>query len=617
MAGADPRRSSRARANPSQSQLSSSASSVSGRPERNPRYFNKGASPQKSTSTGSLSSEPPEDTITAEDPFGTRRRTRGQAEERERAGSKAEEVNMASGDGDAQEEDEAVRCVCGNDEYQGPPPLDEDSKHGFKHAFGLDPFFSADPTDDTAGLFVQCDICKVWQHGGCVGIMTEDSSPDEYFCEQCRQDLHKLWTASNGVYSHYLPLRRNGRTGSRAASLQKDTVRSPNKEKETRNGRTSSASQTSKRRATLNSREAGYDETEALLRAIEASKQDAFPEPGESVSRRPKRGRSDSQEKADTTKRQKTSSRSASPSSDKNDEDSDEGDLAGRNGASKSKPRSALPTRNQRSEKPSEREERERQRAETANKRKGRADRRRPEDSDRSEEVPLATRTAASKTTQAAGTLTAVAVTAAEVFRPPAAAEPPPTSNSAPDAPPTITVQGKADKKRSHKKKGRNQYTRDRDANEDESPARSQSRDIQKDDHMPPGAGKPGGDSSGKTNPKSKGGMSSKITMNDMKRRAAALLDFISRTQVELAGESLPGSAAGTANGTGDSSAAGAENPPSEASGYASVPAPPTGDGDARLDKDFKELGCMEMMDTLTRRLVKWQQQYSTQERSG
>ncbi len=104
---------------------------------------------------------------------------------------------MANGDGDAQEEDEAVRCVCGNDEYQGPPPLDEDSKHGFSHTFS-DPFFSADVTDDTAGLFVQCDVCKVWQHGGCVGIMTEESSPDEYFCEQCRQDLHKLWTASNG-----------------------------------------------------------------------------------------------------------------------------------------------------------------------------------------------------------------------------------------------------------------------------------------------------------------------------------------------------------------------------------------------------------------------------------
>lgn len=105
---------------------------------------------------------------------------------------------MANGGGDVQEEDEAVRCVCGNDEYQGPPPFDEDSKQGFRPTFDLDPFFSTDVTDDTAGLFVQCDVCKVWQHGGCVGIMTEESSPDEYFCEQCRQDLHKLWTASNG-----------------------------------------------------------------------------------------------------------------------------------------------------------------------------------------------------------------------------------------------------------------------------------------------------------------------------------------------------------------------------------------------------------------------------------
>jgi hypothetical protein len=195
---------------------------------------------------------------------------------------------------------------------------------------------------------VQCDVCKVWQHGGCVGIMTEESSPDEYFCEQCRQDLHKLWTASNGyvlspirphgnapcrgrtlrhrrsclmqlplrlnlqrtlklvdhannmarrsVYSHYLPLKRYARSTSRAASLNKDTARSPTKEKETRSGRNSSASQASKRRSTLNSREAGYDEAEALRRAIEASKEELGTEPGETVSRRPKRGRSDSQE---------------------------------------------------------------------------------------------------------------------------------------------------------------------------------------------------------------------------------------------------------------------------------------------------------------------------------
>jgi hypothetical protein len=128
---------------------------------------------------------------------------------------------------------------------------------------------------------------------------------------------------------------------------------------------------------------------------------------------------------------------------------------------------------------------------------------------------------------------------------------------------------------------------------------------------MPPGSGKAGADGSAKANPKSRGQMSTKITMNDMKRKAAALLDFISRTQMELAGESLAVSTAGTANNsTSGSSAAAADKPPGEAS---ATPAPaPAGDGDPRPDKDFKELGCMEMMDTLTRRLVKWQQQYAS-----
>lgn len=102
--------------------------------------------------------------------------------------------------------------------------------------------------------------------------------------------------ARRSVYSHYLPLRRHARATSRAASLNKDVARSPTKEKETRNGRAASANHSSKRRSTLNSREAGYDEAEALRRAIEASKEEAQTEQGEGVNRRPKRGRSDSQE---------------------------------------------------------------------------------------------------------------------------------------------------------------------------------------------------------------------------------------------------------------------------------------------------------------------------------
>lgn len=46
----------------------------------------------------------------------------------------------------------------------------------------------------------------------------------------------------------------------------------------------------------MNSRDAAYDEAEALKRAIEASKEDALPEQADNNTRRAKRGRSDSSE---------------------------------------------------------------------------------------------------------------------------------------------------------------------------------------------------------------------------------------------------------------------------------------------------------------------------------
>lgn len=96
---------------------------------------------------------------------------------------------MTNGSEDIEEEDEAVRCICGSDEYPGCPPADGPD---------AEMFAAIDFTDDVTGFFVQCDICKVWQHGACVGIFSAESSPDEYFCEQCRKDLHKCHTASNG-----------------------------------------------------------------------------------------------------------------------------------------------------------------------------------------------------------------------------------------------------------------------------------------------------------------------------------------------------------------------------------------------------------------------------------
>jgi len=105
------------------------------------------------------------------------------------------QIEAAKATEDTGDDDEAVRCICGYEEYPGPPQLDEDNKNGIKEGIEA---AGADISEDLAGFYLQCDVCKVWQHGGCVGIMSEDSSPDEYFCEECRKDLHQRFTAPNG-----------------------------------------------------------------------------------------------------------------------------------------------------------------------------------------------------------------------------------------------------------------------------------------------------------------------------------------------------------------------------------------------------------------------------------
>lgn len=107
--------------------------------------------------------------------------------------------------------------------------------------------------------------------------------------------------------------------------------------------------------------------------------------------------------------------------------------------------------------------------------------------------------------------------------------------------------------------------------------------------------------------------MNSKITMTDLKRRANNLMEFITRTQVELANEPLsernsprqPASEDGSrdepaSRPNGSSSKSSAERTATSNGG----PTPPL--------KDFKELSCVEMMDTLTRDLVKWQQEFAS-----
>lgn len=103
------------------------------------------------------------------------------------------------------ESEEVTRCICGNAEYPGPPSFAQDggrphgTKAGVKEETAPKVLAGSDGLlDDTGNFFIQCDNCQVWQHGGCVGLLDESMSPDEYFCEECKPEYHKIHRTSTG-----------------------------------------------------------------------------------------------------------------------------------------------------------------------------------------------------------------------------------------------------------------------------------------------------------------------------------------------------------------------------------------------------------------------------------
>lgn len=172
---------------------------------------------------------------------------------------------------------------------------------------------------------------------------------------------------------------------------------------------------------------------------------------------------------------------------------------------------------------------------------------------------------------------------------------------------------------------GRNQYTKDRDVNGTgtESPRRGQSHDIGADSPRVGYSGINGthingGDTGRPSKPRHM--HPQRTTMNEMKRRVAGILEFISRMQVEMAVAS-ENSSSSTPRSNGDraqglllkSMVDQIDNAMASTNGEGGESAVPTTDGDgesAGLEKDFKDLSSMEMMDVLTRHLLKWQQEY-------
>ncbi|CEJ60192.1 hypothetical protein PMG11_08776 [Penicillium brasilianum] len=599
-----PRRSSRARTTqPSPALLqhtNSSSSNNSLTRERSTRSNHKNPSPNGSSGHRSQSIDETENGSRADLPHTRQRqRTRGDNDPpREDDDEDPEE----------DEEEEITRCLCGQQDYPGLPPSRRDAlgRVGVKPEEGIPPADSSDLlSDDLGSMFIQCDSCKVWQHGGCVGIMDEEMSPDEYFCEECRKDLHRIRGESNGQRSStYLPVAPISSPAPSSRASSRDTSRRSRDPK----SRGSEGASNPKRRSTMNSRDAAYDEEELIRRAIEESKEDTKSITDEAAPRLNKRSRSESESQG--SKRPRTTSPSPTAASKQSPPPSqppsdDETQPKATNGTR----RQRATSRGQRDKEPTkEPEEPEPEAPETVPRRKERSIRRKGEESENDIGSP---------------TKAAAPAPPPPELEPTQASPDTPTPQEPTPARPSTRKSGRPPARRGGRV-GRNQYTKDRDTNGNgtESPRRGQSHDIGSDSPRVGyinGTHLNGGDTGRPSKPRHM--HPQRTTMNEMKRRVAAILEFISRMQVEMAVASENSS---TPTGNGDRAQGlllksmvdqiDSAMASTVSDGGESMPALTDGDGDAQSssahDKDFKDLSSVEMMDVLTRHLLKWQQEY-------
>ncbi|WEW55970.1 Histone deacetylase complex subunit [Emydomyces testavorans] len=514
-----PRRSSRARGSqaPPSAIHSNSSSSLNslGRIERNTRSNNKLSSPRRS-STHLSQSVDDADARSRHDPPQTRQRQRGRDnDENDPVPITNDEYDDEDGD-----EEEITRCICGQQDYPGLPPSSRETigrsslKAGIKEESNQDPSAAASEilSEDAGSLFIQCDSCKVWQHGGCVGIMEEALSPDEYFCEKCRKDLHKMTVSGNGIKQ----TAKRQRTGS------------------------PSPSSIASKQAQPQSQSVSEDEK---------SKTDA---------------NGNKKVRSSVTRNQRDKE---APSSGKDLEKEVVGEITGR--------------------------------------RKGRSERSKGDDSEPETASP-------SKNTVNGSVA-------------------PQSAPETPDIPPPLAQKSstrKSGRPARRGRVGRNQYTRDRETvngngtdNQTNSPRRGQSRDENGD--SPPGNGGAngvhinGGESGKPSRPRYMN--PNRTTMNDMRRRVAAILEFISRMQVEMAttGEqTTPPNGAGSNGGrapNGSTIVAALEGAVVNGDIPASLlteNARTTQESGPPKEREFKDLSSVEMMDELTRGLLKWQQEF-------
>ncbi|KAK5459785.1 Histone deacetylase complex subunit [Exophiala xenobiotica] len=553
-----PRRSSRARSSqqpPTAPTHTSSTPSNNSKPDRDTRTGNRNNSPRIASTHRSESVDGGDSNPRAEQL--APRRSRRNGEEKE----PAVKQQVEHGDEDAgpeATEEEVTRCICGQAEYPGPSASLRQQQPNPEAL-----------TDDTGNFFVQCDKCGVWQHGGCMGLLDESLLPDEYYCEQCKPEYHKISRSPNGQRSsRYVPVPEPIST--RSSPLTSGSDLSHKKDDKSRQ------LESTKRRATMNSRGA-YDEDEMLRRAIEESKE---------MGTLGKRGRDDSEDHKGNPKRQRTGSDSSSTVSKHSQSPDPSGEEPGsKSGTSRSNKLRGTAARNNR-EKELREKQKEQQaqiRAEAASKRLARSERRRVEDS-----PPPTPSLSPSKAVQANGK---------KADSPPSGR----SNNSRRNAKPAAR-RGRL---------GRNQYTRDQVYGEDGTPARDASRDVNGNGGSPPHGihGESGRSSKAKTHP-------ARTSLNEMRRRVAAILEFVGHMQTERSVQSHQSSASSkgtsTPNGVKEASALPtASLVRAVEAGLKEAESRDEESGLSLIDhKEFGTMGSQDMMETLAKELVQWQSVY-------
>jgi PHD-finger len=193
-----------------------------------------------------------------------------------------------------------------------------------------------------------CERCNVWQHGPCVGVMSENEAPGSYFCEECRPDLHELGNRNQGYsplpslsvlfgfrvngshrQSRWIgssmpqqPSRRKKSTSSAApqGSLKGESVSPPPSDTNTSS---KERRPSPKKRSTMNSRDAAYDFSALFTNTgdeetkLESTISPPASRSGESrTRRRGKRVPEEDEEDPPRTKRRRESNETEDPTED-------------------------------------------------------------------------------------------------------------------------------------------------------------------------------------------------------------------------------------------------------------------------------------------------------------